>query len=64
MDRDTRNLQHTKQRATSVNQVANVDKNTLTEGVPRVMYIKNYGLRMVVKYNNEIWYGTLSTTLS
>ena len=62
MDRDVRNLQHSKQKATSVTSVTNVDKNELTEGVPKLIYIKNYGLYMVVKYNNQIYYNQYSTS--
>jgi len=64
VDREVRNLQHTKQKSTPVKPVTHVDKNELTEGVPKPVYIKGYGLRLVVKYNNELWYFSGSTTLS
>ena len=62
MDRETRNLQHTKQKSTSVDEVLNAQLNELTEGVPKIMYIQGYGLYSVVRYKNQIWYNEYSTS--
>ena len=64
MDRDTRNLQHAKQKSAPVKPVSNVDIKELTEGIPKPVYIKGHGMRLVLKYNNELWYFSGSTTLS
>jgi len=65
VDRATRNLQQSKQKNTSsLKSVSNVNKNDLTEGIPKPIYIQGKGLRLVCKYNGQLWYFNGSTTLS
>ena len=54
MDRETRVLQQSKQKSTPAQTVGNIDKNELTEGIPKTFYIKGYGVYSVVKYNNKV----------
>jgi len=62
VDRGVRNLQHTKQKSTSIDEVLNTRIEELTEGVPKLMYIKGYGLYSVVRYKNQLWYNQYSTS--
>jgi len=62
MDRETRVLQQSKQKATSVKAANNPDLSELTEGVPKLMYLKGSGLYWVTKYNNQLYYNEFSTT--
>ncbi len=62
MERDVRVLQQSKQKSTPAQSVGNVDKNELTEGIPKTFYIKGYGVYSVVKYNNQLYYNQYSTS--
>jgi len=62
MERETRVLQQSKQKATSVKATGNPDLKELTEGVPKLMYLKGSGLYWVTKYNNQLYYNQFSTS--
>jgi len=62
MERETRVLQHSKQKSTSTGVTTNPDPKELTEGVPKLMYLKGSGLYWVTKYNNQLYYNQFSTS--
>jgi hypothetical protein len=62
MDRETRNLQQSKQKSTLTKAVGHVNPNDLTEGIPKTVYVKGSGVYDVVKFNNQIYYSCRYTS--
>jgi hypothetical protein len=65
MDRDTRRLQHSKVTGQSIIESGSSPSlDDIKDGTWIVMYIKGFGMRIVARRGGELWYGTLSRTLT
>ena len=54
-DRETRRLDHTKQRGTGVKEGA-VNKEEIPENVPVIRYLPGSGLYSIIKFKNRLYF--------